>query len=263
MLVTLAMLFRVDRESSARPTTTPVRPRSLRGTSRRPLPKPAWGGLRVRPSRRWELATMLNLVTQRPDSSVPPSPTEGDAGVTVWRDNDGAVAGYGSSNGPKKWIHLPGVGAFCFEPGSAEVVAFPLASASSHLVRDAFNRSVLPLALQGVGHEVLHASAVLARERVVALCAVSGTGKSTIACALDRRGHPLWADDAVCFDASNVPITAVSLPFALRLRPASAEYFAANENGRREQLSVTSSRPGLGAVVVLERSEPEGAPVLS
>ncbi|MDF2695232.1 MAG: hypothetical protein K0S65_3615, partial [Labilithrix sp.] len=131
---------------------------------------------------------MLNLVTQRPDSSVPPSPTEGDAGVTVWRDNDGAVAGYGSSNGPKKWIHLPGVGAFRFEPGRAEVVAFPLASASSHLVRDAFNRSVLPLALQGVGHEVLHASAVLARERVVALCAVSGTGKSTIACALDRRG---------------------------------------------------------------------------
>lgn len=206
---------------------------------------------------------MLNLVTQRPDSSVPPSPTEGGAGVTVWRDNDGAVAGYGSSNGPKKWIHLPGVGAFRFEPGSAEVVAFPLASASSHLVRDAFNRSVLPLALQGVGHEVLHASAVLARERVVALCAVSGTGKSTIACALDRRGHPLWADDAVCFDASSVPITAVSLPFALRLRPASAEYFAANENGRREQLSATSSRPELGAVVVLERSEPEAEPVLS
>ena len=206
---------------------------------------------------------MLNLVTRQPDSTVRPTPTEGDAGVTVWRDNDGAVAGYGSSIGPEKWIHLPGVGAFRFEPGGTDVVAFPLASASSHLLGDAFNRSVLPLALQAIGHEVLHASAVLVRDRVVALCAVSGTGKSTIACALDRRGHPLWADDAVCFDASSAPITAVSLPFALRLRPASAEYFARSGNGAREAASATPARQELGAVVVLERSDAGAEPALS
>ena len=206
---------------------------------------------------------MLTLITRRDDRSAPPAPAESDAGVTVWRDNDGAVCGYGSSDGSDKWIHLPGVGAFRFQPGSAEVVAFPLPSAGTYLVQDAFNRSVLPLALQALGQEVLHASAVLARDRVVALCAVSGTGKSTIACALARRGHPLWADDAVCFDASRVPIRAVSLPFSLRLRPASAAYFATGENGSRIQLPTESSPAELGAVVVLERSELGAEPALS
>ena len=206
---------------------------------------------------------MLTLITQRADASAPPIPADSNVGVTVWRDQNGAVCGYGHSNGSEKWVHLPGVGAFRFEPGSPEVVVFPLASARTELLRDAFNRTVLPLALQALGHEVLHASAVVARDRVVALCAVSGTGKSTIACALAGRGHALWADDAVCFDASGVPISALSLPFSLRLRPASAAYFAANNNGGRNSPPAKSAPAALGAVVVLERAQQEAEPVLS
>jgi molybdopterin-guanine dinucleotide biosynthesis protein len=50
--------------------------------------------------------------------------------------------------------------------------------------------------------ETLHASAVAAPAGVVALCARSGTGKSTLAERLRRRGYDLWADDAVVWTAS-------------------------------------------------------------
>lgn len=207
---------------------------------------------------------MLTLITPPAGAPARPAPSESDAGVTVWRDNDGAVAGLGSSNGSEKWIHLPGVGAFRFEAGSSEVVGFPLASADGALMLDAFNRSVLPLALQALGQEVLHASAVVMSDRVVALCAVSGTGKSTLACGLARRGYPLWADDAVRFDASSVPIRAAPLPYSLRLRPASAAYFAAGGDGGTEGLPpATAAQADLGAILVLERSEPGTEPALS
>ncbi len=45
--------------------------------------------------------------------------------------------------------------------------------------------------------ETLHASAVVTPAGVAALCARSGTGKSTLAAHLDTRGFRAWADDAV------------------------------------------------------------------
>jgi hypothetical protein len=111
---------------------------------------------------------------------------------------------------------------------------------------------ILPLALQAHGREVLHASAVRAPAGIVALCARSGTGKSTIAYALNTRGHLLWADDAVCFEPNDAGIDTLPLPFSLRLRPASAAFFAdrAVDNGLRSP----EGREPLAALFVLERA---------
>jgi hypothetical protein len=205
---------------------------------------------------------MLNLSIERGEGQVPPIPDESDGGVTVWTDPNGAPCAYGRTVGEWRWIHIPPVGAFRFQLGSSEVTAFPLASAGSELVVDAFNRTILPLALQALGHEVLHASAVLLQNSVVAICAVSGTGKSTIARALAGRGHQLWADDAVCFDATARPVTAVQLPFALRLRPASAAFFGAGRYAGDNGARASSSPAALGAVVVLERQLGSATPTV-
>lgn len=82
--------------------------------------------------------------------------------------------------------------------------------------------------------ETLHASAVAARTGVVAFCARSGTGKSTLAASLHHRGYDLWADDAVAW----IPSNGGALTFQLAAPAAD---------------SASVSLP-LIAIVVLERS---------
>src|SRR5690606_18526516 len=98
-------------------------------------------------------------------------------------------------------------------------------SVSPALIQDSYQRCVLPLVLQAAGTEVLHASAVLTPRGVLALCAESGTGKSTLAYGLSRRGYPLWADDAVAFEADETCTNAMPLPFALRLQRDAVRFF--------------------------------------
>jgi hypothetical protein len=118
-----------------------------------------------------------------------------------------------------------GVGSFVFSEPSQPIVAYPDETAGDDLVEDAYRRTVLPLALQALGSEVLHASAVSAPNGVLALCAVSGTGKSTLASALSRAGFSLWADDAVQFTSNQDHVGAIPLPFALRLKGESVGLF--------------------------------------
>jgi zona occludens toxin (predicted ATPase) len=116
------------------------------------------------------------------------------------------------------------------------------------------------------GREVLHASALRLPAGVVALCADSGTGKSTIAFALNSRGYPLWADDLVAFEVSDHGMQAISLPFSLRLRPSAAALFDLNAAQLPVEASGDGVTPGtekapLAAICVLRREVNSAAPV--
>ena len=150
-----------------------------------------------------------------------------ETGTEVWRDTDGRVCAiwYRTLNGHA--LFVPEVGTFLFHASRDDVLIQPLAAADDELVDDAYHRIALPLARQLRGAAVLHASAVRFPGGIVALCGRAGTGKSTLAFALSRRGHEPCADDAVVFDAAQDPIRVPPLPFRLRLRPESAEWFAA------------------------------------
>ena len=60
------------------------------------------------------------------------------------------------------------------------------------------------IALFQRGHAVLHASCVLTNGRATAFIGESRAGKSTIAGALVRNGHELFADDFIAFDGSDI-----------------------------------------------------------
>lgn len=187
---------------------------------------------------------------------------DGDApGVEVWRDLDGRVCAYGESAGGRHCVHLPGLASFRFDDDSDTVRATPHPPARLDLIRDAFTRSVLPLVLQARGEEVLHASAFLAGGGVVAMCATSETGKSTLAFALRRRGYEQWADDAVHFDASAPRPVSRALPFSSRLHPDAAEHLGAGMAAGRFASAVEADRrpaaaaAPIAAVLVLERDE--------
>lgn len=199
---------------------------------------------------------MLQLTTAGEASMAPPAPAPSDPSVSVWREEDGTVVGLGQTIGDRDWLHLPRLGAFSFRRESGTVKAFPEPGADPALVQDAFRRMVLPLALQARGREVLHASAVRTEAGAIALCAVSGTGKSTLACALSGRGHTLWADDAVPFEISDGGPRALPLPFTLRLRPASAAFFG---DAAADGVHVMPGPEPLAAVFVLERGTDDRA----
>ena len=139
------------------------------------------------------------------------------------------------------------------------VTAYPEPEVETALVREAYRHAALPIALHYFGAEVLHASAVYATRGVVAFCAVSETGKSTMAAALSARGYSLWADDAVAIDADEQPpVRTISLPFDLRLRSASATYLGAAASGFPASVAPASefAASPLAALCILERIEP-------
>jgi hypothetical protein len=112
------------------------------------------------------------------------------------------------------------------------------------------------MALQSVGQQVLHASAVRGEAGVIAFCGDSGAGKSTLAYAAAQRDYRLWADDAVAFDVGGSRVMTLPLPFRMILRAPSSEFFGADAAGTGT-IGAEEAEP-LTAVVILERSEQSG-----
>jgi len=189
--------------------------------------------------------------------------------VQVWHDQDRRAIAYCCVLDGLHWMDVPGLATFFFDRHGEEVNAIPHPTVAPGLLHDAYRHFVLPMVLHALDTEVLHASAVVARRGVVALCAESATGKSTIAFGLSLRGYPLWADDAVAFDTSGSNVSSIRLPFETRLRPDAEEFF----RNHSQTLPPRSLRRGstdshdealpLAALVVLRRILPgsHGAPV--
>lgn len=195
----------------------------------------------------------------RADHADLPCPDLDEPGVEVWRDVDGTVAAVGYVRGADHCLQVPRVGTFVFTGSSDEIRLAPEGSASEDLVQDALHRIAMPLALQLRGVQVLHASAAVVAGGVVALCGRSGAGKSTLAYGLGRRGFALWGDDAVAFEsAAGDGLRASPLPFRMRLRPASAEWFEdlAHQKGAEHASPWHRGAQGpFRALFVLERCE--------
>ena len=168
---------------------------------------------------------MLTFQVAGPDEAAPSPLDPTDPTVQVWPADDGTVNAYAGFLNGFYWLQVPGVASFRFTVDSGEVRVYARSSAHPERVRDVYRRIVLPMALQALGWEILHASAVLVGEQVTALCGDPQTGKSTSAYGLSRRGYQLWADDAVALQLSGDGAQATPLPFRLRLRPAVASFF--------------------------------------
>ena len=157
----------------------------------------------------------------RPNSQFP-DPT--DPRVVTWRNLDGSVCAHVHTENRQHWLSFPGVGKFLFNAVTRELFAFAEPDVPEEMVLDTYHRLVRPMGLQVLGTEVIHASAVLIKENVIALCAASGTGKSTTAFSLSRRGYTPWADDVVAFEFKDSLVNSIPLPFRIRLRSDAANF---------------------------------------
>jgi hypothetical protein len=159
------------------------------------------------------------------------------------------------------------VALFGYDPERDEVTAVVDSGRSRPEVAEAYRRVVLPMIQQARRSQVVHASGVRAASGVVAFCGTSGTGKSTVAYGLSRRGYPLWGDDAVCFGKSERGMESIPLPFDLLLRAPTASFFDSTSGSLTtspQSKSDATEAVRLGAVCVLrpdERSSSSASPV--
>ena len=169
----------------------------------------------------------------------------------VWTMPDGETCALGYRVGGYYWMEWPDFASFRFHPAEATVTAFVQANTARHAVDDVWRRSVLPLVLVTRGLEALHASASAGPGGVVAFCASSGTGKSTIAYALRARGFDQWSDDAVVFDVGAEPaVRAIPLPYRSRLDAAANKFVTVTP----EASEIATAPPApLAAICVLSR----------
>jgi hypothetical protein len=166
----------------------------------------------------------FKLVIVDAQALTPPSFDVTAPDIHVWRDQYGSACAYGHTVGGYHWMHLPELASFRFNGRSEEVLAVSHPAVSPVVIRDAYYRSLLPMALQALGLEGLHASGVRMPQGVIAFCGQKESGKSTIAFALNQRGHALWADDTVTFEVADGAVNTIPLPFQIRLRPAAASF---------------------------------------
>jgi hypothetical protein len=148
-------------------------------------------------------------------------------GVEMCHDARGDLLAYCRAEDGMLRVDLPNLASFCYEGSAGQVRVAPHRLLSHDFIVDTYHHCVLPLILPALGTEVLHAGGVAGQAGVMVLCGESGTGKSTLAVALGRRGYALWADDAVAFDATGPEPTAIPLPFAVRLRAEAAQFLDA------------------------------------
>jgi hypothetical protein len=178
----------------------------------------------------------------------------------VWRERKGKVSATGYSVNGRHCIQVPRVATFHFSRGSHEVQAVGLPGVSQERIEDAYRRIGLPLTLQALGTEVLHASAVLTSRGVIAFCAVSGVGKSTMAFALSQRGYQHWADDSVAIEPTPEMVRAISIPFKVRLKNEAAEFFRIELDSHLQRdikSDATEVRSeSLLALMLMQRAEP-------
>jgi hypothetical protein len=187
-----------------------------------------------------------------PDRAAPPD-------AEVWPVGGGRVLASAYDRAGWHWLELPGLTTFRFDEGGERVAAMPRPGVRPDTVAEAYRHSALPLVLQARGHEALHASAVVAAAGVAIFCGASGSGKSTTAYGLHRRGYGLWSDDVVALEFRAGAIQAIPLPFDVRLRPPSASLFGLGERGARLAAALPAAPRPLVAVCVLDREHGQGA----
>jgi hypothetical protein len=177
---------------------------------------------------------------------------EPPAGVRqTWCDNGGRLVATGGHEGQSWWMDWPGLATFRFgEQGP--VAAAPVTHNRDVEIRDIFMRGVLPVVMLARGCEALHASAIATDDGdVIALCAISGTGKSSLALAMTASGARHFADDTVVYRVVNDRPVALSLPFPVRVDSAALE--AAGRGRQTPPTAASSHSPQVKRVYQLSR----------
>jgi hypothetical protein len=112
-----------------------------------------------------------------------------------WPAPDGGVWLSFAARGEDYLLRFPGQCDFLISPDGKQVQCCPLPDVPESTIRHLFLDQIIPLVLSRRESLVLHASAILTAEGVIAFVGKSGQGKSTLAACFGQIGYPVISDD--------------------------------------------------------------------
>ena len=166
-----------------------------------------WGELEPLGNAPWPADIRLTLESgdpPPPPASTSQSESADDTWLRIERDEGGYRLNFGDA--AVFWVAADGRTIRCFPKSSP-------APTLNHFLLD----HVLPRTLDLLGKHPLHATAVATPLGVIAFLGATGTGKSTIAAALGRRGAALVSDDCLVLHRKDASIIATPSYAGLRL----------------------------------------------
>ena len=182
------------------------------------------------------MTTRLRLREAALQAALPGAPYD------TWIDPDGkAIARFHREPGGFLLRFVDQVD-FRLEMASGEVVAIPTPHVPRHTVERLFANAVGPLLANHAGRLTLHGSAVALREGAVAFIGASRRGKTTLAAAFARQGHPFLSEDVLALRRGGGGYIALPADPRLRLFGDSADTLADGEdNARSEKFDIAAS----------------------
>ncbi len=112
-----------------------------------------------------------------------------------WKDADRQVWLRLADRGEDYLLRFPDQGDFLISRDGSDIRCRPLPGTPESTIRHLFLDQVVPMVLSRQESLVLHASAVLAPQGVIAFVGKSGQGKSTLAACFGQSGFRLLSDD--------------------------------------------------------------------
>lgn len=149
----------------------------------------------------------------------------------------------------------------------------PVPGVSSKLVGNLFHNAVVPLMDTHAGRISLHGSGVIIGDMAVAFVGHSRSGKTTLAGAFARAGHPFLTEDAIRLAEQDGGYLLLPARPVLRLFDDSATFlsrpFDEASPGPKSEVAADASLPfadkpaPLGAIMLLGNGKSDGVEILS
>lgn len=116
-------------------------------------------------------------------------------------------------------LHFPHYADFVISINGRTVSCYPRTNCPPETMRHLLLNQVIPLVFSHLGKVVLHASACVIPQGVIAFMGMTGAGKSTLAASFGLRGFPVISDDCLLVEEQGEEIVTTHSYPGLRLWP--------------------------------------------
>lgn len=210
------------------------------------------------------MTSELEQLPARPQSRRPVEPYD------RWKSVDGEETALFYRESDEYVVRFPDRADFIISLDRQTVTCTPEPGVTDDAIAILYHNQIIPLILGCNGDLVLHASATVVDGQAVAFIGTTGRGKSTLAAAFARAGHPFLTDDGLILDRDGEGYTVRPREPVIRLSEDSAAAILKTEvpppggNAFKERILASGEIPfhggpaPLAAIYLLTESQQPG-----